>query len=85
MKLSLLLFLTSLPSLSRACDTTEAIELEKITNPGIHGGLGGSSSVGASAKVTFLPQDTGSPPPACLDGSPQGFYYVPSGSGNSTS
>ena len=34
-----------------------------------------SSNVG---KARFLPQDKGNESPACLDGSPYGFYFVPS-------
>jgi hypothetical protein len=37
--------------------------------------LQGSSG---SAPLTLLPQDKGDESPACLDGSPYGFYFVPS-------
>jgi len=39
------------------------------------------SSAG-NAPLTFLPQDKGDESPACLDGSPYGFYFVPSETGS---
>jgi len=36
------------------------------------------ATTGASAPLTLLPQDDGDESPACLDGSPYGFYFVPS-------
>lgn len=38
-------------------------------------------SAGA-APLTLLPQDKGAESPACLDGSPYGFYFVPSKTGS---
>jgi len=35
-----------------------------------------------SAPLTLLPQDKGNQSPACLDGSPYGFYFVPSTTGS---
>mmetsp|Transcript_126172 Transcript_126172/g.223524 ORF Transcript_126172/g.223524 Transcript_126172/m.223524 type:complete len:439 (+) Transcript_126172:73-1389(+) len=43
-------------------------------------GLGASS--GQDVSITFLPQDKGNESPACLDGSPYGFYFVPSTTGS---
>jgi len=34
------------------------------------------------APITFLPQDKGAESPACLDGSPYGFYFAPSTTGS---
>ena len=42
----------------------------------------GASEVGASAPLTLLPQDKGDESPACLDGSPYGFYFIPSSTGS---
>lgn len=41
----------------------------------------GSSAV-QTAPMTFLPQDKGSESPACLDGSPYVFYFLPSSTGS---
>ena len=38
-----------------------------------------------SVPLTLLPQDEGALSPACLDGSPYGFYYVPASDPSSTS
>merc|ERR1719478_1513322 len=43
----------------------------------------GSPALGGTAPLTLLPQDKGDESPACLDGSPYGFYFVPSAT-NST-
>ena len=40
---------------------------------------------GNAAPLTFLPQDAGGESPACLDGSPYAFYYVPAANASSTS
>jgi len=46
--------------------------------------LSGGASYGNVAPLTFLPHDLSDPEsPACLDGSPYGFYFVPSAT-NST-
>lgn len=37
---------------------------------------------GRSATINFLAQDKGVNSPACLDGSPYGFYFVPSSTGS---
>eukprot|EP00440_Ansanella_granifera_P019850 gb/GFBE01021564.1/.p1 GENE.gb/GFBE01021564.1/~~gb/GFBE01021564.1/.p1 ORF type:complete len:442 (+),score=98.20 gb/GFBE01021564.1/:1-1326(+) len=42
----------------------------------------GAGAGGRSAPVTFLLQDKGVESPACLDGSPYGFYFVPSSTGS---
>lgn len=63
MKFSLVFFALSAGHHAQACDTTEAIEMDKVVNPGIHGGLGGSSGVRVSAPLTLLHQDSGDEAP----------------------
>ena len=67
-----------------ACNTPE--QLAQDLGPGgsqSHGGLGGlDRTLAGSAPLTLLPQDKGNESPACLDGSPYGFYFTKSASGS---
>eukprot|EP01043_Picozoa_sp_COSAG02_P016810 COSAG02_NODE_747_length_17723_cov_49.509816_12_plen_118_part_00 len=48
-----------------------------------HGGLGGlDRALSGTGPLTLLPQDKGNESPACLDGSPYGFYFSPSKTGS---
>lgn len=64
-----------------ACNTAEELERDAAQAYSPHGGSGSfferPPSLG-SAKLTLLPQDAGDSSPACLDGSPYGFYFNPS-------
>ena len=42
----------------------------------------GVAANGGTTEAVMLPQDKGDESPACLDGSPYGFYYVPSKTGS---
>jgi len=66
-----------------ACNTHEEYLIDVATSP-FHLGRGGrdlplSGNVGP---LTLLPQDKGDESPACLDGSPYGYYFVPSKTGS---
>lgn len=67
------LFLLLAPLLAAAKCNPELYEAE-IANANTN--LGDAS--GAVAPLTLLPQDKGNESPACLDGSPYGFYFIPS-------
>ena len=67
-----------------ACNT--AAELAADLEAGgsqSHGGLGGlDRTLSRAGPLTLLPQDKGNESPACLDGSPYGFYFSPSKTGS---
>jgi hypothetical protein len=67
-----------------ACNTPEELQADTDAPYSSHGG--GSSFFEQpplkSAPLTLLPQDAGDESPACLDGSPYGFYFTPSKSGS---
>lgn len=75
---TLLLVVTAL-----ACNTHEEYMADVIHSP-FHLGRGGRDLplISNSAPLTLLPQDQGDESPACLDGSPYGFYFVPSTTGS---
>lgn len=61
-----------------ACNTAEELEKNAKLYP-FHNGLSGHyDSELRSAPLVLLPQDNGDESPACLDGSPYGFYFQPS-------
>ena len=74
----------SLVAASFACNTPAAL----AADDGLYSSHGGKGSFFPSAprrgggNLTFLPQDKGDESPACLDGSPYGFYFVPSKTGS---
>ena len=66
------------------CNTEEELALDKKLTAS-HDGQGGifrsfedKSTAYRSAPLTLLPQDKGNESPACLDGSPYGFYFAAS-------
>lgn len=62
-----------------ACDTKEQLDADAASFANSHNGLGGlDANVRWGAPLTLLPQDAGDESPACLDGSPYGFYFNPS-------
>jgi hypothetical protein len=68
------------------CNTAEELQRD-ITGPEgslSHGGHGGLDRgvLAENAPLTLLPQDKGNESPACLDGSPYGFYFNPSKTGS---
>lgn len=64
---------------ARACDTQAELEAMRKAIPQLHDGRGGMDLPKSTAvNVTLLPQNKGNESPACLDGSPYGYYYVPS-------
>merc|ERR1711990_1036142 len=67
---------------STACNTAEELAKDKGPLGSLsHNGQSGvypSPPLLKSAPLTLLPQDKGDESPACLDGSPYGFYFVPS-------
>ena len=70
-----------------ACDTVEQLAADmrpggsqSHASPTTAGGLLRSDT--GSAPLTLLPQDKGDESPACLDGSPYGFYFNPSKTGS---
>ena len=69
-----------------ACDTRETFDLDAASPFNSHRGLGSIietvDDLGNQAPLTLLPQDNGAASPACLDGSPYGFYFVPSTTGS---
>ena len=76
------LSLLALPLVVHSCDTTEALNKDIATPFNSHNGLGSIletvDDLQNSAPLTLLPQNAGDKSPACLDGSPYGFYFVPS-------
>ena len=80
--------LLALAATARACNTEEALAADRLPGGSLsHDGRGGlprEVDFEASGKLTLLPQDKGDESPACLDGSPYGFYFNPSKSGKST-
>jgi len=69
-----------------ACDTAEELAADSLPTGSLsHGGQGGLDhpALKYGAPLTLLPQNMGDESPACLDGSPYGFYFNPSTS-NST-
>jgi hypothetical protein len=68
------------------CNTAEELSADSAMPYSSHGGGGGflKEPPLRSAPLTLLPQDKGNESPACLDGSPYGFYFNPSKSGKST-
>ena len=82
---SLLLLALCLAS-SSACDTDEALTADAASPFNSHNGLGGvvesTELLLTSSPLTLLPQVDGDESPACLDGSPYGFYFTPSKTGS---
>ena len=74
--------LVSSVALAHACDTAE--ELAADLNVSFsHNGRGGRLELPRyGAPLTLLPQTEGDESPACLDGSPYGFYFNPSKTGS---
>jgi len=71
------------PAAALSCNTAEEYARNSANLDGstpFHGGLGGLDLPLSSggAPLTLLPQDAGDASPACLDGSPYGFYFSPS-------
>jgi len=68
-----------------ACDTAAMLAMDQgpFTS---HNGQGSiyetAAELSGAAPLTLLPQDKGDESPACLDGSPYGFYFVPSKTGS---
>jgi len=76
----------ALAATASACDTAEKLAYDKAHTCN-HDGQGGIcrpgfNSTSGSGPLTLLPQDAGDESPACLDGSPYGFYFTPSKSGS---
>ena len=74
-------------ALARACDTAEQLAADML--PGGSQSHASATTAGGllradtgSAPLTLLPQDEGDESPACLDGSPYGFYFSPSKTGS---
>ena len=71
---------------SSACDTDEALIADAASPFNSHNGLGGvvesTELLFTSSPLTLLPQTAGDESPACLDGSPYGFYFTPSKTGS---
>eukprot|EP00041_Stephanoeca_diplocostata_P011445 m.189921 g.189921 ORF g.189921 m.189921 type:complete len:414 (+) comp18538_c0_seq5:231-1472(+) len=66
-----------------ACNTQKQYDINSRTLPfhnGQNGMFGDNSSVGVP--LVLLPQIAGDESPACLDGSPYGFYFRPSTTGS---
>ena len=65
-----------------ACDTAAQFEEDRAKNPSLHDGRNGMADLpfasGGAGDLVLVPQDKGALSPACLDGSPYGFYFVPS-------
>ena len=65
-----------------ACDTAAQLEEDRAKNPSLHDGRNGMADLpfasGGAGDLVLVPQDKGALSPACLDGSPYGFYFVPS-------
>ena len=66
-----------------SCNTNAEYAYNSANHGGhtpFHGGLGGLDLPlsGGTAPLTLLPQDAGDASPACLDGSPYGYYFQPS-------
>jgi hypothetical protein len=61
-----------------ACDTQAEVDFDSRPPYSSHSGMGSMfvDAPTASAPLTLLPQDAGTESPACLDGSPYGFYLV---------
>ena len=51
-------------------------------NPSLYEMESSAAAPPGSVPLTLLPQDKGGESPACLDGSPYGFYFVPSKTGS---
>ena len=65
-----------LAAAATGCDTQEALDLDRSIPFSSHDGFGSMfASLRSSAPLTLLPQDKGDESPACLDGSPYGFYF----------
>ena len=73
-------------NIALACDTQEEYEKHTQTPYSSHRGLGSIvesvDNLTSAANLTLLPQTAGNESPACLDGSPYGFYFVPSTTGS---
>lgn len=74
----------SLLSVAAACNTAEELRRDLGPNGSLaHGGSGGlDRELSGTSPLTLLPQDKGNESPACLDGSPYGFYFTPSKTGS---
>ena len=75
-----------LSSITLACNTKQQLNFDSATPFNSHNGLGSVvenvNQFQATAPLTLLPQNSGNMSPACLDGSPYGFYFVPSTTGS---
>ena len=70
---------------AHACNTKEQLDIDEASFATSHRGYGGLDRPGldtGAAPLTLLPQDKGDESPACLDGSPYGFYFQPSKTGS---
>ena len=80
--------LAILNSLAVGCDTAKQYAINSANADGrtpFHRGHGGTNNkLGAAADLVLLPQVVGDVSPACLDGSPYGFYPVNVGQTAST-
>eukprot|EP01052_Picozoa_sp_SAG31_P026402 SAG31_NODE_2389_length_5806_cov_3.020151_1_plen_126_part_00 len=61
------------------CNPEQLELVDQRWTVGTHEGVAAS---GGQTPVVMLPQDKGGESPACLDGSPYGFYFVPSKAGS---
>eukprot|EP01051_Picozoa_sp_SAG22_P001898 SAG22_NODE_78_length_22065_cov_7.473095_17_plen_365_part_00 len=83
-----LVTLAGLAALASGCNTDAELAADiagtaPFGSSQSHGGAGGLDRVlESSAPLTLLPQDKGNESPACLDGSPYGFYFNPSKTGS---
>ena len=72
----------ALVSLASSCDTAAELAEDRRRNPSLHDGRGGMADLpfasGGAGDLHLVPQTEGDLSPACLDGSPYGFYFVPS-------
>lgn len=71
--------------LVHACNTAEELEADAAMPYSSHDGSGSffeHPPNSGRAPLTLLPQDAGDESPACLDGSPYGFYFNPSKTGS---
>lgn len=74
--LKLTLTLAAAATTVTACNTEEQLAADML--PGgseSHAGKNGVAEPRGGAPLTLLPQDAGDESPACLDGSPYGFYF----------
>lgn len=79
MRFAPLLLAVAAAAVSRACDTAEQLAVDAAMPFSSHNGQGSivrnQGDLLRSAPLTLLPQDKGNESPACLDGSPYGFYF----------